>query len=599
MSKQFYQSCRALVLGALFFMPLASHAQTTGAARQLHALLDAQWAWETQEYPEQATYRGDKRFDDRLTDLSPAAITKRKQHQQQLLAQLKRISAKQLTGQDAISHAVLLTSLELEMQINAQFGSLPFSANDTWMPVSQMSGIQMDFPALVKATSFDTAADYARYLKRLAALPRQIEQTIAIMKQGIASGWMPPAIAIRALPSQIDTHLTADVSQSLLFVPFDRMPADIRNDEQQRLRTAAMELIVKSVQPAFAGLKTFIEQAYLPAARRELGASTLPGGAAYYALMIRQGTTTGMQAREIHALGLREVARINQEMDAAMRLTGFKGNRVEFQKFINTDARFHFTRAEDLLAKYRDIAKRVDAELPRLFAELPRLPYGIRAMEAYEGDNAEYYTPGASDGSRAGYFEANANNLQRTPSYAMESLVLHETVPGHHLQIARQQELKDLPEFRKNGSFNAFSEGWALYAESLGNEIGFYKDPYNKFGQLSDEMWRACRLVMDTGIHAFGWSREQAIAYLETNAGAPHETAVAETDRYIVWPGQALGYKIGELRIKALRAKAKAALGEKFNVRRFHNAVLDNGAVPLDVLEQQITQWIATEKRRS
>ncbi len=598
MPSQLFQSCRAVVLGALFFLPLASHAETTSAARQLHALLDQQWAWETQEYPEQATFRGDKRFDDRLTDLSPAAIAKRKQHQQLLLTRLKQINAAKLTGQDAISHAVLLTRLELEMQLNAQFGSLPFGANDDWMPMSQMSGIQMDFPALVKATAFETAGDYARYLKRLAALPRQIEQTIALMQQGIASGWMPPAIAIRALPSQIDTHLGPDASQSLLYLPFKQMPADITDAEQQRLRAAALEVIGKSVQAAYASLKTFVEQTYLPAARQDLSASTLPGGPAYYALMIRQNTTTGMTARDIHELGLREVTRINAEMDAAMRLSGFKGNRAEFQHFINTDARFHFTRAEDLLAKYRDIAKRADAELPRLFAELPRTPYGIRAMEAYEGDNAEHYTAGASDGSRAGYFEANANNLKKTPSYSMESLVLHEAVPGHHLQISRQQELQGIPEFRKYAGYTAYSEGWALYAESLGNEMGFYTDPYNKFGQLSEEMWRACRLVMDTGIHAFGWSREQAIAYLETNAGVMREAAIAETDRYIVWPGQALGYKIGELRIKALRAKAKAELGEQFNIRRFHNAVLDNGALPLDVLEQQIVRWISAEKRR-
>ena len=598
MPNQLYQSCRAIVLGALFFLPLASLAETSTAARQLHALLDAQWAWETQEYPEQATFRGDKRFDDRLTDLSPAAIARRKQHQQQLLAKLKRINAAQLAGQDAISHAVLLTRLELEMQVNAQFGSLSFGANDDWMPMSQMGGLQMDFPALVKATSFETAGDYARYLKRLAALPRQIEQTIALMKQGVASGWMPPKIAIRALPAQIDAHLVTDASKSLLFLPFEQMPADITGAEQQRLRTAAMELIGKTVQAAFANLKTFVEQTYLPAARQELSASTLPGGPAYYALTIRQNTSTNMQPAEIHELGLREVARINQEMDQAMRRSGFKGSRAEFQKFINTDAQFHFTRAEDLLAKYREIAKRADAELPRLFSELPRLPYGVRAMEAYEGDNAEHYTPGASDGSRAGYFEANANNLQKTPSYSMESLVLHEAVPGHHLQIARQQELQGLPEFRKHANFNAYSEGWALYAESLGNEMGFYTDPYNKFGQLSNEMWRACRLVMDTGIHAFGWSREQAIAYLETNAGIAREMAIAETDRYIVWPGQALGYKIGELRIKALRARAKAELGEKFNIRRFHNAVLDNGALPLDVLEQQIARWISAEKSR-
>jgi uncharacterized protein (DUF885 family) len=407
---------------------------------------------------------------------------------------------------------------------------------------------------------------------------------------------MPPAIAIRAIPEQIDAQMPADASKSLLLLPFASMPASVGDADRERLRAAGLKVVREVVIPAFADLKSFVQTRYLPAARSELGASTLPGGPAFYQLMIRQNTTTDMSAREIHELGLREVARINLEMDAVMRRSGFKGTRSEFQTFINNDAQFHFTRAEDLLAKYRDIAKRADAELPRLFAELPRLPYGIRAMEAYEGDNAEHYTRGAADGSRAGYFEANTNNLQKTPSYGMEALVMHEAVPGHHLQIARQQELKNLPEFRKSGGFTAYTEGWALYAESLGDEMGFYTDPYNKFGQLAGEMWRACRLVMDTGIHAFGWTREQAIRYKEENAAAPHADAVAETDRYIVWPGQALGYKIGELRIKGLRAKAQAALGDKFDLRRFHNAVLDNGALPLDVLDQQIDAWIARER---
>ena len=350
--------------------------------------------------------------------------------------------------------------------------------------------------------------------------------------------------------------------------------------------------------PAFGRLRSFVVDQYLPACTTTLAASNLPGGSAYYQLMVAKQTTTTMTPKEIHALGLREVARIDAEITAVIARTGFKGSRAAFTTFTNTDPQFLFTSSEKMLAAYRDIAKRADAELPHLFAELPRTPYGIRAMEAYEGDNAEHYSQGAVDGSRAGYFEANVSNLARRSSPSMEALLLHEAVPGHHLQIARQQELKTLPDFRRNAWFTAFGEGWALYAESLGEEMGMYRDPYAKFGQLAGEMHRACRLVIDTGIHAFGWSREQSIDYLEKNAALSHAFATAEVDRYIVWPGQALGYKIGELRIKALRAKASAALGARFDPRRFHNAVIDNGVLPLDVLDQQIDVWIAAEKQR-
>jgi uncharacterized protein (DUF885 family) len=285
-------------------------------------------------------------------------------------------------------------------------------------------------------------------------------------------------------------------------------------------------------------------------------------------------------------------------MDKVIESTGFKGTFAEFVQSIKRDPKFFHTSADGMLMHYRDIAKRADAALPALFAELPRVPYGIRPMEAYEGDNAEHYTRGALDGSRAGYFEANTNNLQRRAKYEMEAVLLHETVPGHHLQIARAQELKGLPQFRRSAWYTAYGEGWALYAESLGNEMGMYGDPYSKFGQLSIEMWRACRLVIDTGLHAFGWTRDQAIRYLVDNAGIAESAAIAETDRYILNPGQALGYKIGELRIKALRAKAQTALGDRFDIRRFHNALLDDGAMPLTLLETRIDEWIETEKTK-
>jgi uncharacterized protein (DUF885 family) len=312
--------------------------------------------------------------------------------------------------------------------------------------------------------------------------------------------------------------------------------------------------------------------------------------------MLEVFTTTHMSAQEIHSLGLAEVARISKEMDATVIAAGFKGTSAEFQKYINTAPEFFYTHADDMLAGYRDIGKRADAELPRFFAELPRLPYGIRPMHPEEGDNADHYIEGAADGSRAGFFEANVNSLSHQPKWEMETTLLHEAVPGHHLQISRAQELKDLPEFRRHAFFASYMEGWALYAESLGYEMGFYKDPFSRFGNLSAEMLRAARLVVDTGIHSLGWTRERAIEYLVDNAGLNRDLATAEVDRYIVLPGQATAYKIGELKIKALRAMARDKLGDKFDLRRFHNALIDNGALPLDVLEEQMNRWVENER---
>ena len=599
MLKNFSRSAAVLLFSSLIFLPVASSAADDAAASSFHHLLDTDWQWQLHEFPEFATSIGDRRFNDRLTDQSAQAVARRKLHQQAFRKSLRAINAAQLSGQDSISHQVLMSTVARDEQLEQLYGGLPFSAADDWMTLSQMDGIHQSLPALVKASPFDTVADYDNYLKRLAALPTHLMQLTARMEAGMKSGWMPPAVPLQRLPEQLAAHLEPDPQKALLYRPFLHFPASVGAAEQRRLTAAGAAAIAQFVVPSFTRLQRFVIDKYLPACRTELAAGKLPAGAAYYQAMIVAQTTTSLSPQEIHQLGLREVARINAEMDATMRRTGFTGDRAAFQHFINTDPQFTFTRGADMLARYRDIAKRADAELPRFFAELPRLPYGVRPMEAYEGDNAAHYTAGSTAGGRAGYFEANVNNPTKSTWYGMESLVMHEAVPGHHLQISRQQELQNLPEFRQYAGFNAYVEGWALYAESLGSELGFYTDPYSKFGQLAGEMWRATRLVIDTGIHAFGWTREQAIAYKETNAAASHEEAVAEIDRYIVMPGQALGYKLGELRIKALRAKAEKTLGARFDLRRFHNAVLDNGALPLDVLDQQIDLWIAQEKKRA
>jgi uncharacterized protein (DUF885 family) len=409
---------------------------------------------------------------------------------------------------------------------------------------------------------------------------------------------VPAGVPLARVPFQLDAHLNADVTKVPLYGPFAHFAADVSASDRERLLEAGRKVLTEAVAPAFRELKVFYQSKYLPAAqaRKSIGASDLPGGPDYYQALIEEMTTTSMSAREIHELGLREVARIDAEIDAVIRRSGFSGTHEEFSRFLHESPQFYYATGEQLLGGYRDIAKRADAELPRLFAELPRTPYGVRAEDPSQGDNADHYVPSAGDGSRAGFFEANINNVKMRPKYDMEDLLLHEAVPGHHLQIARAQEIQGLPEFRKYMWLVAYGEGWALYAESLGEEMGFYKDPYSKFGQLSNEMWRACRLVVDTGMHALGWSRAQAIAYMKQHALISDDYALAEVDRYIVWPGQALGYKVGELKIKALRAKAHAALGERFDIRHFHNALIDDGTLPLDLLEGRIDEWIATQK---
>jgi uncharacterized protein (DUF885 family) len=407
---------------------------------------------------------------------------------------------------------------------------------------------------------------------------------------------------LRGVPDQIQGQLTGDPTKSPFYAPFERVPDAVPAADRERLRAAARDAIASSVFPAFTRLRDFVRDTYLPAGTRPIGASALPNGAAYYRYAARQSTTTALSPDEIHRIGLAEVARIRAQMDTVMRRSGFTGTFQEFLTFLRTDPRFYYKTADELVAAYRDISKRADAGLPTLFAELPRNTYGVRPFPDYEAPSqttARYYQ-GAADGSRPGWFMVNTHRLDMRPKYEMEALTLHEAVPGHHLQISRAQELRGLPDFRRNAGYTAFVEGWGLYAESLGAEMpGFYADPYSKFGQLTYEMWRACRLVVDTGMHHHGWSRQRAIDFMRENTAKSEQDIVVEIDRYIVWPGQALAYKIGELKIKELRARAVRELGPRFDVRKFHNALLDNGPLPLDVLEREIDRWIVSQKTRT
>ena len=552
------------------------------------ALQKDYWEWLLHEFPELSTWTGDNRYNDRFTDLSFEAIERRNAYVRSMLEQVRSIDQSRLSRQDMLSHALLVWELSLAVSAQ-QFPPV--------MLLTQIWGPQLLFPQLVSVTPFRTTTDYDNYLERLSAFPLYLEQVTGLLRRGIELGWVQPRGPLAGVPDQITGQLVADIEQNPLFAPLLKLPESIAEAESDKFRSKARGLIADEVLPAMVLFRDFIVDTYLPAGDRPIGASSLPDGEAYYEHCVREHTSTELGPLEIHHMGMKEVERISAQMDSVIEQAGFKGSMKEFADFLRTDPRFYFTRADDLVTAFRDIAKRADAELPMLFAELPRTPYGVRAFPDYEAPSqatAMYY-PGASDGSRAGYFMVNTYALDMRPKYEMEALTLHEAVPGHHLQIARAHELHHLPDFRRNGSYTAFIEGWALYAESLGASMGFYTDLYSKFGQLIYEMWRACRLVVDTGIHSFGWTRKQAIDYMQENTAKTEQDIAVEVDRYIVMPGQALAYKIGELAIKELRAKAESMLGPAFDIRKFHNAILDNGPLPLTLLNKQIEEWITAQ----
>jgi uncharacterized protein (DUF885 family) len=565
-------------------------ARSGAASKSLEKLFEEEWEWALKEYPERATYLGDSRYNDRLTDLSLEALERRNRREHEVLARLKKIDRAALTEDERLSYDLFQARLERSIEGQKYLVDL--------MPVNQQDGVYKDFAILSTITPFKTAKDYRDYLARLSAFPRQVDQTIALMEEGRKKGWTQPAVPLRDVPDAVRAQIHPDPEKSVHFKPFEKFPEGVAQPDRDALRIEGRRRIAVEVFPAYQKLYAYLLRDYLPAGRKEIGASKLPDGEAYYAYEIRRHTTTDRTAKEIHDTGLAEVSRIRRQMEEIIRKVRFKGDFDDFVKFLRTDPRFYYKTAADLLAGYRDICKRIDPELIRLFGTLPRTPYGVIPTPDFEAPTSTtaYYRPGSPEGARPGYFVANTYRLETRPKYEMEALTIHEAVPGHHLQISLAQELAQVPKFRRHGGFTAFVEGWGLYAESLGDEMGFYTDPYSKFGQLTYEMWRAVRLVVDTGMHAFGWSRQRAIDYMKANTAKTEHDITVEIDRYIVWPGQALAYKTGELKIKELRARAERELGERFDLRRFHDTVLLAGALPLDILEKRVDAWIAKEK---
>jgi uncharacterized protein (DUF885 family) len=561
-----------------------------GESERLHRLFDLHWAYTMEEYPEFATYVGWPGQNHRWSDMSLEAIERRNREMEVPARVLATIDRDALPRDDQVHHDLFRRGVEESLEGRRFKGE--------YMPINQMQGVQQNVAQTIAMMRVATTADYEDVVARLRGVPRLIEQTIVLLEKGLETRITPPRITLRDVPQQILNQVVDDPQASPLLRHFFRFPETVAERERERLRQEAVASYAGQVVPAFRRLHAFFVESYLPRTRETIALADLPDGEAWYAFNVRRSTTTRLTPWEIHDIGLTEVRRIRAEMDGVREGSGFTGGFAEFMSFLRTDPRFFYERAEDLLAGYRDICKRADPELVRLFATLPRLPYGVVPVPAYaeKSQTTAYYEPGSPAAGRPGYFFANTYDLRARPKWEMEALAMHEAVPGHHLQIALAQELPGVPEFRKHGFYTAFIEGWGLYAEALGAEMGFYTDPYARFGQLTYEVWRAIRLVLDTGMHAFGWPRGKALAYFEENAGKAEHDIVVEVDRYIVWPGQALAYKIGELKIKELRARAASALGAAFDVRAFHDEVLGAGAVPLDLLESRLDSWIAARR---
>jgi uncharacterized protein (DUF885 family) len=561
-------------------------------ARRLDQLFALRWRQQLADAPEFATYVGARGHDDRWADLSAEAIARRRRDLQQPLRVLRSIDRARLSPPDRLNYDLFRRGIEQAVDAAA----FP----EEYLPVSQLSGAQQDLAQILALAPAASTADYEHMLARLRDVPRVVDQQMALMRRGLTQGITPPRVTLRDVPAQIRAQIVEDPAASPLLRRFATFPAAVPPADQARLRQAAVDAYVEVVRPAFERLHAFVADSYLPNARESVGMGALPNGQAWYAFRARSYTTTSLTPQQIHALGLQEVKRIRTQMDSVIAAVKFAGDFSDFVRFLRTDPRFFHQDSATLIRSTRELMKRIDPELIRVFGKLPRTPYGVEPIPAYaaKSQTTAYYEPGSFRAGRPGNYFVNWYDLKSRPIWEMEALSLHEAVPGHHLQIALADELENVPEFRKYGNVTAFVEGWGLYAESLGPELGMYRDPYAKFGQLTYEMWRAVRLVIDTGIHAMGWSREQAIDYFKANAAKTEHDIEVEVDRYIVNPGQALAYKIGELKIKELRGFASAELGDRFDVRAFHDQVLGYGPIPLDILDRETRAWVSRQKAR-
>lgn len=559
-------------------------------ADRLKKLFDEAWEFTLAEDPIFATRFGDHRWDDKLSAESLADQQRRLTARKAYLERWKAIDRSQLGRPDQINYDL--------------FGQLlkdDIAEGDFEMylqPITNRSGFHISFAELPNDMQLHSLRDYENYIARLRAFSRHTDDHIELLGRGIERGLTLPAVVLEGYEGTITPHIVDDATKSLLYKPFASLPERFSPGDRDRLRLTARQAIQEHVIPSYRRFLNFMKSEYFPSCRGSIGASSVPRGREFYRHRVRMFTTLDLSPEQVHETGQAEVKRIRAEMDEIIRKVGFQGDFAGFLEHLRTDPQFYATTPDQLLKEVTYVLKRMDGELPKLFKTLPRTPYGIREVPSYLAPKTTtaYYQQPAGDGSQAGFYYVNTFNLKSRPLYEIEALSLHEAVPGHHLQIALQQELTGLPHFRRFASFTVFIEGWGLYSERLGREVGFYQDPYRDFGRLTYEMWRACRLVVDTGMHYLGWSREQAVRFMSENTALSPHNIEAEIDRYISWPGQAVAYKIGELKIRELRQLAEQRLADRFDVREFHDVVLGSGAIPLTILEENVKNYLETQK---
>ncbi|MCP1727458.1 uncharacterized protein (DUF885 family) [Natronospira proteinivora] len=577
------------LLALLLFASACATTDDNGAAgeavSELHTFFDDEWDRRLRENPTYASAQGDRRWNDQWPDLSDEARADRQAADQEALNRLDAIDRSALPEEEQLNYDLFRT--ELERRIEGH------DFDHHLITLNQRGGIQSADDTAGRVP-LDDVSDYEDWIARLEGFGDYMDQTIDLMYEGIETGWTLPQVIAERIPPQIESQLVEHPDESGFYEPFKDMPDRISESEQERLREAGAAAIKDVVLPAYQRFHAFFTEEYIPGARETLGARHFPDGEAYYAWRARDFTTTELTPEEIHEIGLDEVARIREEMLEIIDELEFDGDFDDFLHYLRTDEKFYYEDPDDLLQHYKAESKRIDGLLPPFFKTMPRMPYGVRPIpDSIAPDTTTaYYSRPAADGTRAGFYYVNLYRPDTRPKWEIPALSVHEAVPGHHFQIALAQELEGIPNFRRYGGPTAFVEGWALYTEWLAHEMGVYETLYDEFGQLTYEMWRAVRLVVDTGIHTMDWTRDEAIDFFMSNAARAEHDIINEIDRYIAWPGQALAYKIGELRIRELRARAEEALGDDFDIREFHDVVLLNGAIPLDVLEQVVDDWI-------
>jgi prolyl oligopeptidase len=580
------QALQKLVLLVALYGPIAALA---AGDDDLNAVIDAAWESQLANDPIFASQLGDRRYNDRWADRSIEAIAARQAQMRDLLRRVYAIDRTALTAAAQLNYELLRREL--------QYAIDEFQFNGHLLPFDHRGGVQ-NLENTASYLRFETVRDYDDWLLRMSKIGEVIEQTIRLAEHGRKTGLVAPKILMQRVPQQLAAQLVSEPEMSPFYALFAELPDSIAEIEQQRLRATARDTIEDTIVPAYVKLARYFSDTYLPACRDSIGMSSLPNGSAWYEQRARRFTTTLMSPDDVHRLGLEEVRRIRDAMQEVIDEVDFTGSFQEFLVFLRTDPQFYFDNSQDLYESYLATSKRIDPELIRLFGRLPRMPYGVKPIpDSIAPDTTTaYYSEPAADGSRAGIYWVNLYRPEVRPKYEIEVLTAHEAVPGHHLQLALQQELGDLPNFRRYGGFTAFIEGWGLYSESLGYDLGLYQDPYSRFGQLTYEMWRAVRLVVDTGIHFKGWTRQQAIDFFKDNAAKTELDIVNEIDRYIGTPGQALAYKIGQLKMQAIRSRTEVELGDQFAIRAFHDELLGAGALPLDLLEQRMDAWLAAQQ---